>query len=195
MTIQKFLPLYFLNLFIAFRWLWLALISWPSLALAAAVIKRAKKIFIISSVYVLIAIAVVGAQGLASWGSLLMLYSLRLIPLFLCQGGDTIRQGGAGVSRGAEDGLGFIFIICVVRGIPPFPIFFIKFDTGRILVGLGLPGIALVFFLGSLVIIYLYIRVFMAVLNRGPIKKAIANKSGGFAAAIAGAVLASAVLL
>jgi len=52
-------------------------------------------------------------------------------------------------------------ILIVIRGMPPFPGFFLKFNILTFLVSTGQPGLVAVFLIGTAGFVYVYVTFFI----------------------------------
>merc|ERR1719457_230557 len=94
-----------------------------------------------SSSFLLLSLLVASSVGGGKGKELLILYTA----IFFCVGLLGAREGSGSLARGGVESLVekriWLRILIVIRGMPPFPGFFLKFNILTFLVSTGQPGL------------------------------------------------------
>jgi len=157
LTVQKFIPLFFIQIFSVKEILWLSGFRWAFLPWAVYILKNLKKIIIMSSTFIIISIlAAILIKG-RDWKGLMALYTLTFIPLL----GVSRRDSGNGTrpKRPGDEILTATWLLLIANlvGIPPLPGFFIKLEIRIGLISGAMWGAIFIFNLGAGVIVFMYV--------------------------------------
>lgn len=129
LTFQKIIPLYFLSA-LACKPLALVIgLGWPVLAMLGLLIKQAKKLFVVSSIFFLGALVLRVSLGGWKWKGLLLIYLVIFLTLSYFIGGESVAPGSLLRFSSKEEKLNWLFVLLVLRGVPPFPGFFLKLEV------------------------------------------------------------------
>lgn len=159
LTLQKVVPLYIVQLLGSKVLIILRTISFFILPLFMLRVKSIKKIVIISSTYLLIAIISATILMGYKWKSFIALYSVSLFPLIRINGsfgGSLIRPK---LQEDKTTTVVWLLLFVGLIGVPPFPGFLLKFDIRLTLIFFDLWVVGLVFNLISGILMYIYINI------------------------------------
>jgi len=129
LTLQKIIPLYFLSILACKPLALVVRVGWFVLAVLGLLIKQAKKLFVVSSIFFLGALVLRVSLGGWKWKGILSIYFVIFLTLRYLIGGERVAPGSLlGFSR-KEEKLNWLFVLLVLRGVPPFPGFFLKLEA------------------------------------------------------------------
>jgi len=165
LTIQKALPLFFLEALGSSEVVKISVLSWVLLPVLIIQIKTLKGILIISSTFTLIAMIAVTLIISYKWKFLLALYSVALTPILAVGGWTKGGNRGPKVIEEVSSQLMWLILVASILGLPPTPGFIIKVDISSTLIFLGLVLPVIVFNLASGALIYMYLRLIMSKIN------------------------------
>ena len=157
LTIQKAIPLYILSAFNRRALVPLMAFSWIALRVRGLAIKQVKKIFVLSSVFFLGALVLSTVLGGWGWKPLLFLYFGVFASFAVLAGGEKGPSRGAPGSNSIQASRGWLLVILLLRGIPPFPAFWMKVEVVRGVMVMQEPVQAIIFILCGGVFIYIYV--------------------------------------
>jgi len=172
LTVQKFIPLFFLQLFSVKEILWVSGFRWAFLPWAVYMLKNLKKIIIMSSTFIIMSILAAILIKARDWKGLMALYTLTFVPLLAVNGRDS--GNGGRPKRSGDETLTATWLLLIANlvGIPPLPGFFIKLDIRIGLISRARWGAILIFNLGAGVIVFIYVSFLMSKISepRFPMK-------------------------
>ena len=157
LTLQKAIPLYILRVFNRRALIPLIALSWVVLRVRGLVLKQVKKIFVVSSVFFLGALIISATLRGWGWKALLCVYFRVFASFAIIFGGEKSTTGGSPGANSTEARRRWFLIMLFLRGIPPFPAFWIKVEVVRGIVAVGEILQRLVFILCGGVFIYIYV--------------------------------------
>lgn len=157
LTVQKFIPLFFIQLFSVKEIIWVSGFRWAFLPWAVYTLKNLKKIIIMSSTFIMISILAAILIKARDWKGLIALYTLTFIPLLTVTRRDS--GNGAHPKRPGDELLTATWLLLMANlvGIPPLPGFFIKLDIRIGLISRAMWGAILIFNLGAGIIVFMYV--------------------------------------
>lgn len=159
LTLQKVVPLYLTQLLGCKRLIILRRISFLVLPVFMLRIKRVKKIVIISSTYILIAIVSATLLVGYKWKTLVILYSISLFPLIRINGALGGRIMRPKMQEDKTAGIVWLLLFIGLLGVPPFPGFLLKLDIRLTLICHNFWATRAVFNLISGALIFIYINI------------------------------------
>ena len=172
LTVQKFIPLFFLQLFSVKEILWVSGFRWVFLPWAVYMLKNLKKIVIMSSTFIIMSILAAILIKARDWKGLMALYTLTFVPLLAVSRRDS--GSGGRPKRSGDEILTATWLLLMANlvGIPPLPGFFIKLDIRIGLISRAMWGAILIFNLGAGVIVFIYVTFLMSKISepRFPMK-------------------------
>ena len=157
LTVQKFIPLFFIQLFSVKEIFWVSGFRWAFLPWIVYTLKNLKKIIIMSSTFTMISILAAILIKARDWKGLIALYTLTFIPLLAVNRRDS--GNSTRPKRPGDDILTATWLLLITNlvGIPPLPGFFIKLDIRIGLMSRARWGAILIFNLGAGVIVFVYV--------------------------------------
>ena len=167
LTIQKALPLFFLQILGSSLVVKISVLSWALLPVLIVQIKTLKGILIISSTYILMAVITVTIIISYKWKFLLGLYSVSLIPILSLGGWTKGGRRGPKILEELSSQLSWLVLIVRILGLPPTPGFLLKVDISSTLIFLGLLIPVVIFNLGSGALIYIYLGLIISKIRPG----------------------------
>lgn len=156
LTLQKAIPLYLLANFNRRGVILIRAVRWAILSFSSLLVKQVKQIFILSSVFFLGGLVLATALGGWGWKALLFLYFSVFFSFTVFWGGEKNSSGSSPRANSQERAARWLVIILFLRGIPPFPAFFLKLEMVRRLLRQRARAWALIFLLTRGVFLYIY---------------------------------------
>jgi len=161
LTLQKIIPLHFFSHVRGARVVLLRNTAWLVLALRRGLVRKPKKIFLLSSIFFLAALVLIPILAGANWKKLLVVYLAMFASLTFLGGGEK----GNLVSEASGGDWGrkamWVSLILVIRGAPPFIGFFLKLEIISVLWTLGEGLTALRFLVGRAIFLYIYVTLLL----------------------------------
>jgi len=169
LTIQKSVPLFLVTSLSRGVLILISVVGWGAIRTGGLLVKQIKKIFILSSVFFLGAILLATLLGGWGWKRLLVLYFRVFFSFSILEGGEKGAPRGAPRANSVDRALGWLIVILSLRGIPPFPRFFLKLEVLRSLWEHAETLVRLIFILRGGVFLYIYITLlfWFLLLNQG----------------------------
>lgn len=159
LTLQKIVPLYFLQLLGCKSLIIVRVLSFLILPFLILEMKSLKKIVIISSTYTIMRILVAILLISYKWKTLIILYSVSLSPLIGIRG----LVGGSLIRPKVQENkivlIIWLLVIWGLLGVPPLPGFLLKLDISLRMIHYHLWGYSAVFNLSSGILMYIYINI------------------------------------
>ena len=172
LTVQKFIPLFFIQLFSVKEIFWVSGFRWAFLPWAVYILKNLKKIIIMSSTFIMISVLAAILIKARDWKGLIALYTLTFIPLLAVNRTDS--GNGARPKRPGDEILTATWLLLIANliGIPPLPGFFIKLEIRIGLISRAMWGAIVIFNLGAGVIVFIYVSFLISKISepRFPVK-------------------------
>ena len=156
LTVQKIIPLYFLSVLAPKLITKLSLLRWVILGGLSLYVKQIKKLFVFSSVFFLAALILRARIGSWKWKRVLLLYLFVFLSICNFIGGELRTAPASAGALASREIRNWLFILLVLRGLPPFPGFFLKLEVASFLLKEEERFLVLTFFLRGAVFLYIY---------------------------------------
>ena len=157
LTVQKFIPLFFIEIFSVKEILWISGFRWAFLPWAVYILKNLKKVIIMSSTFIIISILAAILIKARDWKRLIALYTLTFVPLLAVNRGETGSRARPKNSGDEIITLIWVLLMANLIGIPPLPGFFVKLDISLGLISARIWGALLMFNLSAGVMVFIYV--------------------------------------
>lgn len=167
LTIQKALPLLFLSHCGTAYLVFVSVTGWLIIRITRALTKQLKKLFLLSSIFFLRAISLAPILGGGRWKSLLVLYSFIFCWLASYNGGEQGNLRNSPLTASSSLKVAWIWLMLVVRGVPPFPGFLLKLEIVCLVFRRGGVLAVLRFLIGRILFIYVYFSLLLWLVTRG----------------------------
>ena len=169
LTIQKSIPLFLVSTLRRGVLIFTRVFRWGLVRIRRLLAKQIKKIFILSSVFFLGALILTTTVGGWGWKGLLALYFGVFFSFSILEGGEKGAPRGAPATNSADLSFSWLVVILSLRGVPPFPSFFLKLEVLRSLWRHSEVLRGLIFILRGGVFLYIYVTLLLwfLLLNQG----------------------------